>query len=85
MVSADVLKELAGRDLFGDRQLLTVRKSSLLIAKDAVWGSLMKAFGSDPEGRRAGEAACRAIGALATVGQIDTMITNFLVPLQVLI
>jgi hypothetical protein len=44
---------------------------------------MMRAFGSDEAGKRAGEAACRAIGALANVGQIDTMITNFLVPLQV--
>lgn len=69
---------------------------------------MIKAFGSDENGKKAGEAACRAIGmfytiflilsiykkiininnihiigALATVGQIDTMITNFLVPLQV--
>lgn len=44
---------------------------------------MMKAFGSDEKGRKAGEIACRAIGALAAVGQIDTMITNFLVPLQV--
>jgi DNA polymerase I len=44
----------------------------------------MRAFGSDEAGKRAGEAACRAIGALANVGQIDTMITNFLVPLQAL-
>lgn len=56
----------------------------LFTAKDAVWGSIMRAFGSDEAGKRAGEAACRAIGALANVGQIDTMITNFLVPLQVL-
>eukprot|EP01036_Dinobryon_divergens_P031325 gene31325-40700_t len=35
-------------------------------------------------GGRAGEEACRAIGALAMVGQIDTTITNFLIPLQAL-
>ena len=29
--------------------------------------------------------ACRALGALASVGQFDTTITNFLVPLQALV
>jgi hypothetical protein len=45
---------------------------------------MVKTFGSDSAGIKAGETACRAIGALANVGQIDTMITNFLVPLQAL-
>ena len=35
-------------------------------------------------GGEKGRAACRAIGALATIGQIDATITNFLVPLQLL-
>ena len=45
----------------------------------AVWGTAFDFFGGGP----AGEEACRAIGALAMVGQIDTTITNFLIPLQV--
>jgi hypothetical protein len=44
-----------------------------------VWGAAFEAFGGGEEGKR----ACRAIGALAAVGQIDATITNFLVPLQV--
>jgi DNA polymerase-1 len=39
----------------------------------------MKHFG----GGEAGKEACRAIGALANIGQIDSTITNFLEPLQV--
>jgi DNA polymerase-1 len=44
-----------------------------------VWGTAYDFFG----GGEAGQRACRAIGALAMVGQIDTTINNFLVPLQV--
>lgn len=47
---------------------------------DAVFGTAYKFFG----GGDAGKEACRAIGALAAVSQIDSTITNFLVPLQVL-
>jgi DNA polymerase I len=65
--------------------LLTIIPSlSLVSAKDIVWGTMVKTFGSDPAGVKAGQTACRALGALANVGQIDTMITNFLVPLQAL-
>lgn len=46
---------------------------------EAVWGTAYDFFG----GGEAGMRACRAIGALAAVGQIDTTITTFLVPLQV--
>lgn len=49
--------------------------------KDAVWGTAYEFFGGGEEGKR----ACRAIGALALVGQIDATITNFLVPLQALV
>lgn len=45
----------------------------------AVWGTAYEFFG----GGEAGKEACRAIGALAAVGQIDATITNFLLPLQV--
>ena len=44
-----------------------------------MWGAAYEFFGGGEEGRK----ACRAIGALAAVGQIDATITNFLVPLQV--
>lgn len=44
-----------------------------------MWGAAYEFFG----GGEAGQRACRAIGALAAVGQIDATITNFLVPLQV--
>ena len=50
-----------------------------VVEKDARWGTLYDHFG----GGDAGRDACRAVGALARVGQIDTMISNFLVPLQV--
>jgi hypothetical protein len=46
---------------------------------DAAYGSAYAVFGSGEEGR----AACQAIGALANIGQIDSTITNFLIPLQV--
>ena len=49
--------------------------------EEAVWGTAYEAFG----GREAGVEACRAIGALANMGQIDATITNFLVPLQNLV
>jgi len=49
--------------------------------EDAVWGLALNFFGGGAEGK----AACRAIGALATIGQIDSTITNFLVPLQALV
>lgn len=49
--------------------------------KEARYGSALGFFGDNDEGRK----ACKAIGALATVGQIDSTITNFLVPLQALV
>eukprot|EP01034_Spumella_vulgaris_P022490 gene22490-28618_t len=49
--------------------------------KDAVWGEAFKFFG----GGDAGKTACKALGALAAVGQIDATISNFLVPLQALV
>ena len=48
--------------------------------EDAVWGLAYDFFG----GGKKGMEACRAIGALAQIGQIDATITNFLVPLQTL-
>lgn len=48
---------------------------------EAVWGTAFDFFG----GGEAGKAACRAIGALAAVGQVDTTINTFLVPLQELV
>jgi DNA polymerase-1 len=52
-----------------------------LTDKDAVWGTAFEFFGRGEEAKR----ACRAIGALANIGQIDATITNFLVPLQALV
>lgn len=69
-VSATVLRKLAGTDLFGDE-------------KDAVWGKAYKSF--LPAGEEKAKEACRALGALASIGQIDATITNFLVPLQALV
>jgi hypothetical protein len=51
----------------------------MYVDDSAVWGTAYDFFG----GGKAGEEACQAIGALAMVGQIDTTITNFLIPLQV--
>jgi len=70
-VSAPVLRRLAGSDVLGPEE-------------EAVWGDAYGHFGGDanPE---AAKAACRAIGALAKIGQIDATITNFLVPLQALV
>jgi len=49
--------------------------------EEAVWGRVYDHFGGGEQGK----AACRAIGALAKIGQIDATITNFLVPLQFLV
>lgn len=49
--------------------------------KTPVWGLAFQHFGGGEEGAE----ACRAIGALANVGQIDATITNFLIPLQRLV
>lgn len=48
---------------------------------EAKWGEAFESFG----GGTAGVRACRAIGALAAVGQVDATINNFLVPLQALV
>ena len=49
--------------------------------KEAVYGTAYNFFG----GGEAGREACLAIGALANIGQIDSTINNFLVPLQALV
>lgn len=36
--------------------------NQFFIAKTPSWGTIIKAFGSDEQGKKAGEAACRAIG-----------------------
>lgn len=48
---------------------------------NAAYGSAYDFFGGGEEGR----VACQAICALANIGQIDATITNFLIPLQVLL
>ena len=63
-VTADVLRKLAGEDLFDERN----RK----------YGTAYKFFG----GGDAGHEACLALYALTQIGSIDTMINNFVVPLQ---
>lgn len=68
-VSAPVLKKLAGKNVFSENEA------------DIVWGTAYEFFG----GGEAGKKACRAIGALAAVGQVDATINNFLVPLQALV
>ena len=52
-----------------------------IIEKDAVYGTAYEFFGRTERAKE----ACRAIGALADIGQIDATITNFLVPLQALV
>jgi DNA polymerase I-like protein with 3'-5' exonuclease and polymerase domains len=47
----------------------------------AQWGLAFDFFGKQEKGKE----ACRALAALADIGQIDTTITNFLVPLQYLV
>ncbi|KAJ1398202.1 hypothetical protein B484DRAFT_406723, partial [Ochromonadaceae sp. CCMP2298] len=49
--------------------------------KEAQWGTAYEVFEGGDKGKR----ACRAIGALAAIGQIDATIANFLVPLQALV
>ena len=51
----------------------------ILIEIDPVWGTAYNFFGGGERGKK----ACQAIGALAGIGQVDTTISNFLVPLQV--
>jgi len=55
--------------------------SNLEDEKNAVYGSIYKVF----QGGKRGREACLALGALASVGQIESTITNFLVPLQALV
>ena len=45
------------------------------------WGSAYNFFGKDVEGAE----ACRAIGSLAEIGQIDATISNFLIPLRTMV
>jgi hypothetical protein len=52
-----------------------------MIEKDAKWGTAYDFFGRG----ESGAAACKAIGALAVAGQLESTITNFLVPLQVVL
>lgn len=68
-VSAGILKKLSGKNIFAEDE------------SETVWGTAFAFFG----GGEAGKRACRAIGALAAVGQIDATINNFLVPLQALV
>jgi DNA polymerase I len=49
--------------------------------KDIIWGNAIEFFPNRSEG----EKACRAIGALAALNQIDTTINTFLIPLQALV
>lgn len=82
--SAAVLKRLAGKNLFGEGMVpffafLINNKRYYYLEKDAVFGDAIKFFGNGTSGKE----ACRAIGALAAVGQVDATISNFLVPLQV--
>lgn len=46
-----------------------------------MWGDAFKMLGGGEEAKE----ACLAIGALAAIGQVDSTITNFLVPLQALV
>lgn len=46
--------------------------------KEAEWGGLYQFYG----GGAAGAEACRAVGALAQMSQIDTIVQTFLLPLQ---
>mmetsp|Transcript_3784 Transcript_3784/g.4888 ORF Transcript_3784/g.4888 Transcript_3784/m.4888 type:complete len:1000 (+) Transcript_3784:3-3002(+) len=69
-VSADVLRKLAGE-----------------IEEDPPrWGTAYKFFKDHPKwgGQRQAERACQALYALCKMGSIDTMISNFLIPLQTL-
>lgn len=47
------------------------------------WGEAHKHFLRRGEGEEAAQEACFALDALCSMGSIDTMISNFLVPLQV--
>lgn len=49
--------------------------------KDPVFGEAFDFFGGGDRGKE----ACQAIGALAQMGQIETTIANFLIPLQSLV
>eukprot|EP01035_Chromulina_nebulosa_P026787 gene26787-35112_t len=84
-VAADLLWEgLLG--LFVDSEVsyqpLTVLPTEAAVGLPTVSAAVLKKMAG--KNVFSDEEACRAIGALAMVGQIDTTITNFLIPLQAL-
>ena len=50
-----------------------------------IQGTAFEAFKEKTGDVEEAKRACRALGALAQVGQVDATITNFLVPLQALV
>ena len=91
-VGAAVLKRMAGIFLisliplyfiFFCLNLHTIFAGTNVFNEDEnpLWGTAYDFFG----GGKQGAEACRAIGALARMGQIDTTISNFLVPLQTMV
>ncbi|RWV97597.1 hypothetical protein GW17_00039602 [Ensete ventricosum] len=68
-VCGDALKIFAGK----------VSNNQNFLIHDSDYGTAYKAFGKGKEGR----AACQAIAALCDVCSIDSLISNFILPLQV--
>lgn len=88
-VSGDVLKTLAGKvsadfdflDEDNDEEMLEEATEITPIDTDtSAYGTAYSAFG----GGQAGIEACHAIAALCEVCSIDSLISNFILPLQVI-
>ncbi|GMH14418.1 hypothetical protein Nepgr_016259 [Nepenthes gracilis] len=83
-VSGDALKILVGkvsaeRDLEDDtHELQSLGDSEVEAHNTSAYGTAFAAFGEESEGKK----ACQAIAALCEVCSIDSLISNFILPLQ---
>lgn len=81
-VSGDALKTLAGKvsaefDFTDEAEVLDPKEKD----KEAAYGTAYAAFGGGQKGKE----ACHAIAALCEVCSIDSLISNFILPLQVIL
>lgn len=84
-VCGDALKTLAGKvsaefDFTDEAQVLET-KEGVTEDKEAAYGTAYAAFGGGLKGKE----ACHAIAALCEVCSIDSLISNFILPLQVIL
>lgn len=68
-------------DILPDEGLEDSEQSDLNVTDISAYGTAYKAFGGGQKGRE----ACHAIAALCQMCSIDSLISNFILPLQVLI